>query len=201
MGLKEDVRMKKFVTILAIIVVLFLLGAIALAYNNQEPEIVTTDIQGTINDIGELSTAEYGYIIAQTAEKPSKKVVGFEVPFTDSKVMYSYEGLIKAGINFVETEVTVNESNKTIFVDLPDAKILSSEVDFDSLIVFDEKYSPFNTFKFEDMNLSLSDLQKTAEESALSNGLLNRANENAQSIIRSTMTSFYNPEEYGVEFY
>ncbi|MBN2285294.1 MAG: DUF4230 domain-containing protein [Tissierellales bacterium] len=199
--------MKKIGSLIKGVVVIAVIGVVLVAgynfyINDQQPTIISTmDIQGTISDIGELATAEYGYTIAQTADKPNKKVVGFEIPFTNSQVMYSYEGYIKAGIAFNEIEVTVNEANKTIFVDLPDAKILSSEVDFESLIVYDEKYNPFNAFTFSDMNLSLTVLKETAEEAALSNGLLERATINAQSIIQTTVLSFYDSEEYRVEFY
>jgi hypothetical protein len=190
--------------------VLIVIAAIASAFfigfkiarDNQEPAIIAImSIEGTIKDIGELATAEYGYTIAQTTDKPNRKVVGFEIPFTSSKVIYSYEGLIKAGINFNKIEVTVNEANKTIFIELPDAEILSSEVDFDSLIVYDAKYNPFNVFTFSDMNLGLTALKEKAEESAITNGLLIRAADNAQSILRTTVMSFYDPGEYKVEFY
>ena len=190
--------------------VLIVIAAIASAFfigfkiarDKQEPAIIAImNIEGTIKDIGELATAEYGYTIAQTTDKPNMKVVGFEIPFTSSKVIYSYEGLIKAGIDFNKIEVTVNEANKTIFIELPDAEILSSEVDFDSLIVYDAKYNPFNVFTFSDMNLGLTALKEKAEESAITNGLLIRAADNAQSILRTTVMSFYDPGEYKIEFY
>ncbi|MDP3388279.1 MAG: DUF4230 domain-containing protein [Eubacteriales bacterium] len=190
--------------------VLIVIAAIASAFfigfkiarDKQEPAIIAImNIEGTIKDIGELATAEYGYTIAQTTDKPNMKVVGFEIPFTSSKVIYSYEGLIKAGIDFNKIEVTVNEANKTIFIELPDAEILSSEVDFDSLIVYDAKYNPFNVFTFSDMNLGLTALKEKAEESAITNGLLIRAADNAQSILKTTVMSFYDPGEYKIEFY
>lgn len=202
--------MKKSGMFFSGLMVLVVIAAIASAFfigfkiarDKQEPAIIAImNIEGTIKDIGELATAEYGYTIAQTTDKPNMKVVGFEIPFTSSKVIYSYEGLIKAGIDFNKIEVTVNEANKTIFIELPDAEILSSEVDFNSLIVYDAKYNPFNVFTFSDMNLGLTALEEKAEESAITNGLLIRAAENAQSILRTTVMSFYDPGEYKVEFY
>lgn len=167
---------------------------------NVEPDVVTIDINGSIKNIGELATAEYGYKLAQIASKPSKEIAGFKIPFTSSKVIYSYEGMIKAGIKFQDVEVIVNEEDKTIQVNMPDAEILSSEVLFDSLIVYDENYSPFNTLTFSDMNLSLSDLQSEAEKTALEGGLLKRAEENAQNIVRTSIGSLFSPDEYTVEF-
>ena len=167
---------------------------------NTEPDVVTIDINGSIKNIGELATAEYGYKLAQIASKPSKEIAGFKIPFTSSKVIYSYEGMIKAGIKFQDIEVIVNEEDKTIQVNMPDAEILSSEVLFDSLIVYDENYSPFNTLTFSDMNLSLSDLQSEAEKTALEGGLLKRAEENAQNMVRTSIGSLYSLDEYTIEF-
>jgi hypothetical protein len=167
----------------------------------QEPEVITNDIEGKLNDIGELATAEYGYIISQTAEKPSKEVIGFKIPFTSSKVIYSYEGLIKAGIDFQAIKITVSETKKEIIIELPEVEILSKEVFFESLIVYDEKHSPFNKFTFKDMNLSLVDLQTTATEAAIENGILERAKENAKKIMEITIGYMYDLNEYSVEYY
>lgn len=194
------------VAIMVILMVVVMIVSVSIASKglpsnqNVQPNVVTIDIAGSIKNIGELATAEYGYKLAQIASKPSKEIAGFKIPFTSSKVIYSYEGMIKAGIKFQDVEVTVDEAGKTIHVNMPDAEILSSEVLFDSLIVYDENYSPFNTLTFSDMNLSLSDLQSEAEETALAGGLLKRAEENAQNIIRTSIGSLYSPDEYKVEF-
>ena len=169
--------------------------------NHVDPIVTTTDIQGTINDIGELSTAEYAYTICQVADKEHLKVLGLNIPFTSSKVMYQYNGVIKAGVQFGDIDITVNDAQMKIYVDLPKAEIFSNEPDLNSLIVYDEKYSPFNTFTFADMNMSLSELKATAEESALEQGLLDRAIENAQTILKATIGGFYDLNDYEVEFY
>lgn len=196
--------MKKFIgAVLAIGIILFI-GAFGYKIysdyteRQNEPVISTMDFQGSLNDIGELATAEYGYRITQIADKPNKTVIGLEIPFTDSKVIYSYAGVIKSGMDFEEIEVNVNEVNRTITIDLPEVKILSSEIDTDSLIVYDEKYSPFNTITFEDMNLSIDSLKEKTEKSAISEGLLDRGKENAERIIRAAVVNMFNPEEYEI---
>ncbi len=122
------------------------------------------------------------------------------MPFTDSKVIFSYDGRIKAGIDFGEVDVSVNELTKTITVKLPEVKILNSEVFNDSLIVYDEKNSPFNSFTFEDMNLSISELKKSAEETAIEKGFLETALENAENIIKTSISGFYDLKKYEVRF-
>ena len=172
------------------------------AVNSRGPEVeaISVNLSGSVNDIGQLVTAEYGYTMAQTANKPHTEVAGFKIPFTDSKVIYSYEGLIKAGVDFSQIVIDVDDTAKKVKITLPEPQIMSSEVDRDSLIVYDEKYSPFNVFTFEDMSLSVAELQKAAEENALSKGLMERAAENAKTLLTSTVGNFYDLEEYGVEF-
>ena len=191
--------------IVGIIVLVLCVGGVFLYRNYSNPksttETTTVDIQGTIRDIGELATAEYDFTITQTAEKPSKTVVGVTIPFTSTKVLYSYNGVIKAGIQFSKVEITQNNKQKEIYVRIPEAEILSTEIDNKSLVVYDEKYSVFNTLTFEDMNISVDNAKTTANETAIDNGILDRANENARAIIQSTISALVDLSEYEMVFY
>ena len=166
----------------------------------ERPATGTVDVEGTIHSIGELATAEYGYKITQTTQKPAKELAGIRLPFTSSRVLYSYEGVIKAGISFQDIKLRISESKQAIYVQLPSVRILSSEIDNDSLIVYDEKYSPFNTFTFSDFNLSQADLKQDAEVSALAGGLLDRAEENAKAIVSTSIGNFYDLTVYDIVF-
>ena len=206
MKMKKHKHMIIMMALMVVLMVVVMIVSVSIASKglpsnqNVEPDVVTIDINGSIKNIGELATAEYGYKLAQIASKPSKEIAGFKIPFTSSKVIYSYEGMIKAGIKFQDIEVVVNEEDKTIHVNMPDAEILSSEVLFDSLTVYDESYSAVNTLTFSDMNLSLSNLQSEAEKNALEGGLLKRAEENAQNIVCTSIGSLYSLDEYTIEF-
>ena len=59
-----------------------------------------------------------------------KELFGADIPFTNSKYIYSYGITIKAGFDF--NEIEWNEKGNTIEVKLPEVKILSSEIDQDS---------------------------------------------------------------------
>lgn len=196
--------MKNIASILKSLVFLLVIGG-AIFFLIPKPDItpqfVTNDIEATISDIGELATSEYRYTISQTAKKDDVKLIGISIPFTSSHVLYSYQGVIKAGIQFVEITIHVNETDKTVFVELPETEILSEEVFQNSLIVYDESYSPFNTFTFSDMNLSVADLKDTTKKDAVKNGLLDAARDNAITILNSTVNSFYDTEEYTVEYH
>lgn len=198
--------MKKL-TRLAVVVALLAASAAAgalLCYRlmprGESVEAVSVSLGGAINGIGELATAEYGYTMAQTANKPHREIMGFKIPLTSSKVVYSYDGLIKAGIDFAEISVSADEDAKTVTVSLPEPRILSSEVDGDSLVVFDEQNSPFNAITFEDMNLSVGELKSAAEKDAVAGGLLDRASANAEKLLRTTVGGFFDLDEYTLEF-
>lgn len=199
--------MKNFASILKSLVILVILGMMLMVgyffwpKPEAPPTVVTNNIESTISDIGELATSEYRYTISQTAEKPAHEIIGFEIPATRSHVFYSYQGVIKAGIQFGEITIHVNETNKTVYVQLPEAEILSEEVFHDSLVIFDEQYSPFNRISFTDMNLSITNLKETAKNDAIKNGLLDAAHDNAVTILKSTVNNFYDPDVYSVEYY
>lgn len=198
--------MKMVKKALVLVLLVVVLAAVAVVGWNvwmsskESVKTMSTGISSYINDIGELATAEYGFTMANTASKPHKEVAGFKIPFTESKVIYSYEGLIKAGVDFADIGISVDDAAKTISISLPEARILSKAVDRDSLIVYDEKNSPFNSFTFEDMNLSEAALENAAEEAAVENGLLDRATESAKVIIRSMVGNLYDLNEYAIAY-
>ena len=119
--------------------------------------------------------------------------------FTSSHIIYSYKGVVKAGLQFKDIKVDVNENSKTVYVDLPEPEILSSEIDNDSLEIYDEKYSLLNSPKFEDFNESIGSVKEKARESAIENGLLDTAEENAKKLIETSILSLMG-KEYTVKF-
>ncbi|MBQ9825070.1 MAG: DUF4230 domain-containing protein [Solobacterium sp.] len=162
------------------------------------PVVITDDIEYRIQQIGELATAEFVYTITQTADKKAFEVFNISIPFTSSRIVYSYSGTIKAGIDF--SEIKAVTEGETIHITLPQSTILSNDLDHDSLTVYDEKNSIFNRFSFSDMNASQADLKKTAEETAAEKGLLETADANAREIIEKTISSMYGNGEYTVVF-
>lgn len=167
-----------------------------------EPQVTTNDIEGKIQNIGELSTAEYIYKISSTMDKKGLTLPG-NIVVTSSKVFYSYEGTIKAGIQFGEIQIDMNSSQNPvkIYVHLPEAQIFSNELDNDSLEIYDEKYSNFNKVSFSDINQSQAECKKKAEETAIDSDILKKASDNAETMIRSILASFLDEKEYEVEFY
>ena len=71
----------------------------------------------------------------------SRKIIGLNIPFTNNKYVYSYNVIIKAGIDFSKLEHNMNEEKKIIEIHIPQSKILSCEVGIDSFEVYYEHES------------------------------------------------------------
>ncbi|MBQ3394480.1 MAG: DUF4230 domain-containing protein [Oscillospiraceae bacterium] len=156
-----------------------------------------TTIEYGLHDIGELATESYNFTKVETYES-TKQLSGITIPFTRSKFIYSYNGVIKAGIEFGDITLSFNAEEKTVTVKLPKVKILSSELDFDSFKLYDEKNSIFNPIGVEVVNESNNTLLTNAEKEAVQGGLLDRAEENAKVIITNFINGYL--EDYTVIF-
>lgn len=156
-----------------------------------------TTIEYGLHDIGELATESYNFTKVETYES-SKQMSGITIPFTKSKFIYSYNGVIKAGIEFGDIVLDFNTEEKVVTVKLPKVKILSSELDYDSFKLYDEKNSIFNPISVEVVNESNNNLLTTAEKEAVRGGLFERAEENAKRIITNFIKGYL--EDYTVKF-
>lgn len=150
-------------------------------------------------DIGEFAT-QSAYCTEVNVTEASRELFGVTIPFTQSKYIYSYDILIKAGFDFGEIEWTVDDADATIRVKLPEAKILSSEIDMDSFKLYLEDESIFRQITLTENNEALTTLIQTAEKNAVTNGLLENARSNVETILTGFFANVYDLKEYEIEF-
>ena len=148
-------------------------------------------------DIGELAT-QSAYCTEVEVTEASRELFGVTIPFTQSKYIYSYDVVIKAGLDF--TDVSWSQQDGTIRVTLPEIRVLSNEIDLDSLKVYHEDESLFRNITLEENNAALADLKARAEQDAIGNGLLEEARDNAQQILTAFFANQYDLTEYRLEF-
>ena len=139
-------------------------------------------------DIGELAT-QAAYCTEVNVTEGARELFGLTIPFTQSKYVYSYDVVIKAGLDFGEIDWTVGED--TITVRLPEIRILSSEIDLDSFRVYVENESIFRRISLEENNEAMKALQASAQENAVANGLLDNARANAETILTGFFAGEY----------
>ena len=148
-------------------------------------------------NIGELAT-QTAYSTQLGVIDDSRELYGVTIPFTNSKYIYSYDVIIKAGFDFGDIEW--KENNNVIEVKLPKAKILSSELDLNSFKIYHEDESVFNQITITENNEAMKKLQKTAEENAVANGLLENARDNSETILKIFFSNKYDLEKYEIVF-
>ena len=116
------------------------------------------------------------------------------IPFTTKRFIVAYEGSILAGVDLARAKVELGEERLT--VTLPEAEILSHEIDEDSLEIFDETKNIFNPITLEDYTGFQSDQKGKMEEKAIAGGLLTQAGEQAKLVAEQVLGPI--AEQYGL---
>lgn len=178
--------MKKFKKL--VIIIILLIAALAAAFfwgmNKQKemskPVVTNELLTNRIQLIAELATTSYHYTNMGQFEN-SNTFYGYQVPFTMKKFIISYDGEIKAGVDIKDSEIKVDD--KKIIVKIPEAKILSHEIDENSIQIFDEVSSIFNPIKIDDMSSFTKDQKAKVEKNAIEKGLLTEARDSCEKFI------------------
>ena len=152
-----------------------------------------------LDNIGELAT-QVAYCTEVESVKNSQTIFGKEIPFTESKQIYSYNVEVKAGYDFSKIEYTVDKKSKEIKVTLPEVKILSTKLDTDSFKIYDEQNSIFSSIDLDSHNKALSDMTTRAENDAIENGIYTEACENAETLLKGFFASEYDLNTYTITF-
>ena len=164
----------------------------------KEVEISGETIRSGMANIGKLCTAEYYFTHIERVDS-SKEFNGYTIPFTTATFIYSYDGTIMAGIDFTQIQVDKNDTAKKITVTLPEVEIISSDVDPDSFMLYDEKNNIFNPISVTDVADSFASLISTEEQKAIDKGLLDNARANAIMLVENFMRGSYNVGDYNIE--
>ena len=180
--------------LIAVVAGAFFLGGV-MAGRNSQPQITSALLGQRLNAIQELATQEYHYTNMGRFQN-QLDFYGWKVPFTTKSFIVAYDGVIKAGVDLSELQVEV--SGKTISVTLPEGKILSHDIDEESIEVFDETKNIFNPIQIEDYTGFTADQKASMEERAISEGLLTAASERARTVVEEFLTAFPGAEDYTI---
>ena len=164
----------------------FIGGRLSAGSGSETPRLDAVVLETQIRDISELASVTYTYTNMAQFES-SNDFYGVKIPFTTKSFILTYDGTIKAGVDL--SQATVDMEGSTVRITLPQAAILSHEIDEDSVEVFDEKTSIFNPFTVEDFTAFQADQKAAMEERALSSGLLEEARAKAVSGVEQLLSA------------
>ncbi len=180
-----------------IIILIVLVGILTFAGGKNYILNNSRTVEIGFENIGELVTQSV-YCTEVNVIEASRELWGIEIPFTQSKYIYSYDVIIKAGYNF--KDISWNVKDNVITVLLPEVKILSNEIIDGSFKVYHEQESIFRPISLSENNKAQENLKENAKQNAIDNGLYNNAKENAKTILTSFFSNVYNLKEYEVKF-
>ena len=102
------------------------------------------------------------------------------------------------GVDFEKIAIDKDEEAKTITIDIPDSEIFSVNIDKDTFKIYSEKDSLWNPVKLEDYNSSLAKFEESAKEKALQNGILEKSDAQAKTLIENFMHSLPETSKYQI---
>jgi hypothetical protein len=162
-----------------------------------EKTITTEMLQESLHEIGVLVTEEYYFTQVENYEK-TKPI--FKIFTSTSNCIYSYDGVVAAGIDFNGISVEKDEENKVISISVPASTIQYVDIDFTSFQVYEEKEGIWNPLSMDDYNESLVEFEDSAREKATEKGVLEKADEHAREIIRNFILGMMDDPDYTIEF-
>lgn len=199
-------KLQKVLDIKFIIAVIIILLCAVLVYTRKEAKSnYVSDEKITeigFENIGELATQSVTTTTVRVETK-DLKLFNVSIPLTQSKYIYTYNTTIKAGINFSDVKWQLGDTDDTshnIYVDIPEVKTLSADIDLDSFKVLHEENNIFSPITLTEHNDSLIQLRENALSDAINSGLYDRALDNAKTILTSFISQVYPSNEYNIIF-
>lgn len=143
-------------------------------------QVVTVDIVSKkLANLSELSTAEMIYTGLYS-------VTEGKIPFLTKKgFSMLYEGNVRAGID--PSLVNIQVDDQTVTVTIPPAEIQLVKIDPNSIRFYDEKKALFNPDEKSDVTDAVSIAEGDLKERANTDGLLERANQQAKYIVEGIL--------------
>lgn len=190
--------------IIAVIIIILLCAVLVYTRKEAKSNYVSDEKITEIGfeNIGELATQSVTTTTVRVETK-DLKLFNVSIPLTQSKYIYTYNTTIKAGINFSDVKWQLGDTDDTshnIYVDIPEVKNLSADIDLDSFKVLHEENNIFSPITLTEHNDSLIQLRENALSDAINSGLYDRALDNAKTILTSFISQVYPSNEYNIIF-
>lgn len=179
----------KIIAILSIICVTSVTTALVMKklYSDTKQTSITSEfVEQQISEISELATLHHHYrknANYQDAKKLLEYMPDWRINKSIKEFSLVYEGDVKLGYNLKDIKILVEPNSQNIFIYLPEPKILSHSIDFESIQILWEKQGWFNNIRFEDFKQFFILEQKKYEQEN-SEELKRRAREHAMKLIQ-----------------
>ena len=195
MNLKRKIILIGIIILLIILISFYLGGRFSNNFSNKEK---TTKFG--LENVGELVT-QTCYTTVLEDSKVNKDFFNlFEIPFSESRQIFSYDFGVDASIDFQEIKYTFEENKKEIKIKLPEAKVYKTTLNPNSFKVYLDVSSFFSRIDLETHNEAIKKMSEQAVDDCLANNLLDSAKSNAKNLIIGLIKGNKNYNNYNVIF-
>ena len=180
--------------IIAVIIIILLCAVLVYTRKEAKSNYVSDEKITEIGfeNIGELATQSVTTTTVRVETK-DLKLFNVSIPLTQSKYIYTY--------NTTKWQLgDTDDTSHNIYVDIPEVKTLSADIDLDSFKVLHEENNIFSPITLTEHNDSLIQLRENALSDAINSGLYDRALDNAKTILTSFISQVYPSNEYSIIF-
>ena len=154
--------------------------------DTKQTSITSEFVEQQISEISELATLHHHYrknANFQDAKKLLEYIPDWRINKSIKEFSLVYEGDVKLGYDLKDIKILVEPNTQSIFIYLPEPRILSHSIDFESIQILWEKQGWFNNIRFEDFKqFFISEQKKYEQENSAE--LKRRAREHAMRLIQ-----------------
>lgn len=187
-----------FGIIILILVLVLLFTGVFRSSSNLSTHTKTTNFG--LKDVGELVT-QTAYTTVVEDIKDSRDFFNlFNIPFSESRQIFSYDIEVDASLDFAKIEVDVDDNSKTVKVNLPHAKIYKATLNPDSLEVYLDSESIFSRIDLTESNEAMKKMEEQAKADSIENGILKAADKNAKVLIENLIRTEDGYSDYKIEY-
>lgn len=186
----------KYIAVAVILIVVFSSGAFFNSVINGQTKTTKLGFE----DAGELVTQTAYMTIVRDTEEHREFFDLFQIPFTQSRQIFSYDIQIDASIDFSKITNTIDDDKKEIKIEMPHAKIYKATIDNDSLKVYLDKESLFSRIDLTEHNEAVKEMKEQGIEDAKANGILELAEKNAENLIGTFLKTNDKIKDYNITF-
>ena len=154
-----------------------------------------------LEDVGELVTQTCYTTVLEDSKVNRDFFKLFDIPFTESRQIFSYDFEVDASVNFDEIKLKkIDDENMKIDVEMPHAKVYKTTLNPASFKVYLDSESLFSRIDLEKHNSVIQKMQEQAQNDCIANKMLSSADDNAKKLLSGIVKGNSKYKEYKVDF-
>lgn len=179
---KRNIRIPTKLEVIAIVFLIVILLGLGIKFSASLKHRETV-LDFGFKDVGELVTQEWYGRILQDSSKDRKLFKKFSIPFTTSRIIFSLDVEVTAGLDFSKIEYKYSDDGKSVTINLPKTEVYKYYQvpnTFQSYLDDESWFTNIGSKERHDLEDAVVEMGK---DTALKAGLLEKADKNARVII------------------